>query len=103
MRPALMHRDLDDVMSDLAHNTRVVDVQRTHTAPLAKPASWDTAVIFNDHDTKIVLRQHRHTGAVRLKVTPAKTVDLVQPETYELELMPDFPFHVLTNLLEILK
>lgn len=103
-RATLMQRDLDDVAADLAFGMRVIDRQSTLNAPLAKPSTWDTSVVFNTHDTKIVLRQHRHTGALRIKVIPARdNIAGYQPEPYELELMPDFPFHVLTSMLEILK
>lgn len=99
----LMTRDLADVMADVAHNVHVLDVQRTHTSPATKPSTWDTVVFVNYHDTRVVLRQHRLTGAVRLKAIPPKTVDMYQPEPYEIELMPDVPFDVLISLLETLK
>lgn len=103
MRTQIMNRDLADVMSSTSHNVHVLDVQNTHTAPAHEPLSWDTVVFLNQHDTRVVLRQHRHSGAVRIKAIPAKTIDLVQPEAYEIELLPDIPFHVLIELLEILK
>jgi hypothetical protein len=102
-RTNLMSRDLQDVVAQIPHNMRVLDVQETHTAALLEPSSWDTAVFLNDHGTRLVVRQHRHTGATRIKAIPAKTVDLLQPEAYELELLPDVPFRVLTDLMEILR
>lgn len=103
MRTDLMHRDIDDVMANRAHNVRVLDVQRRSNDSVLTPVHWDTVVMENDHGTRIVLRQHRLTGAVRIKAIPAKTVDLFQPEPYELELLPDVPFSVVVDLLEILK
>jgi hypothetical protein len=97
-----MNRDLDDVAAGVAHNVHVLDVQ-TPTDTILAPTTWGTIVIVNDHDTKIVIRQHRLTGAMRIKAIPAKTVDMLQPEPYEIELLPDVPFPVVINLLEILK
>jgi hypothetical protein len=103
MRTNLMSRDLTDVASSVTHNMRILDVQTTSSAPLHAPKTWDTSVFENDHGTRLVLRQHRLTGALRIKAIPAKTVDMVQPEPYELELLPDVPFHVLIDLMEILR
>jgi hypothetical protein len=103
MNTQLMNRDLADLAGAVGHNVRLLDTQYTGGAPHTEPSTWDTSVFYNDHDTKIVVRQHRLTGAIRIKAIPAKTVDLVQPEPYELELLPDVPFHVLTSLMEILR
>lgn len=103
MRTNLMSRDLADVASSMPHNMRILDVQSSQSAPLSAPKTWDTSVFENDHGTRLVIRQHRLTGALRIKAIPAKTVDMVQPEPYELELLPDVPFHVLIDLMEILR
>jgi hypothetical protein len=98
MRTNLMNRDLHDAVSDV--NGKVLDVQPAAGASIFTPKDWDTVVFLNDQDTKVVLRQHRPTGAVRIKAIPAVTVDMVEPEPYEIQLMPDVPFRVLTILLE---
>lgn len=101
-RTTLMTRDLDDLVANRGRKLRVLDVQHP-TGGVLRPATWDTAVLMNEHDTKIVVRQHRLTGAVRVKAIPARTIDMHQPEAYEIELMPDIPFYVLTEMMEILK
>ena len=104
MRTMLMTSDVDDVMHHRAHNVEVLDVQRADTKPTLAPSNWDVVVFVNQWDTRIVLRQHKLTGAVRIKAIPAKTgVERFQPEPFELELMPDVPLSVVTDLLEILK
>jgi hypothetical protein len=103
MRTTLMNRDLDDVAAGVAHNVHVLDVQNRPADSILSPSTWGTIVLENDHGTKVVIRQHRLTGAMRIKAIPAKTVDLLQPEPYEIELLPDVPFPVVINLLEILK
>lgn len=103
MRTDLMHRDIDDVMSNRAHNVRVLDVQRRSNDSIMTPANWDVVVFENQWETRIVFRQHRLTGAVRIKAIPKKTIDLFQPEPYELEFLPDVPMSVVVDLLEILK
>lgn len=103
MRSMIMNRDVDDLVAGAPHRVRVLDVQRAAASTREAPSTWDVVVFVNNHDTRIVIRQHRLTGAMRIKAIPAKTVDLHQPEPYELELLPDVPYLVVLELLEILK
>jgi hypothetical protein len=97
-----MNRDIEDVIANRSHNVEVLDVQIRSKDLVLRPRQWDTCVLINDHGAKVVIRQHRLTGAMRVKVVPAKDGPY-QPEPYELEFLPDVPFDVLSNILEILK
>lgn len=101
MHPTLSQRDVNDVVANRPHNAHVLDVQSPSYEP-RRPNSWSTAVFVNFHDAKIVVRQHS-SGMTKIKVTPPVTVDMVQPEPYEIQLNPDVPFDVLAHLLEVVK
>lgn len=99
--PTLADRDVQDMAANRPHNTRVLDLQQP-TYDRTHPNTWSTAVFVNQHDAKIVLRQHA-SGTTRIKVTPVTTIDGVQPEPYEITLTPDVPFQVVTSLLEVVR
>jgi hypothetical protein len=99
MPATIAERDIHDIVENRPHNAHILSVQPASYDRL-RPNSWSTLVFQNVNDAKVVLRQHS-SGTTRIKVTPALTVDLVYPETYEITLTPDVPFSVLTALLEI--
>lgn len=100
----LNHSTATDVASVAAWRGQVLDVQHTHFNPAWGRKGWDTVVFTNEHDCKVILRIHSDTGAVRLKAEPAPSgVDLAPRDPYEIELMPDVPFDVLSAIMENLK
>jgi len=93
-----------DIAAAAAWCGEVIDVQYTNSRGVWDRRGWDTVVYTNRHDCKVVLRTHTDSGAVRLKAVPAPDgVDLTPRDPYEIELMPDVPFDVLTAIMESLK
>jgi hypothetical protein len=100
----LNYSTVEDVAAVAAWGGEILDVQRNGTSHMWQRRGWDTVVFTNKHDCKVILRIHTDTGAVRLKAEPAPSgVDLTPRDPYEIELMPDVPFDVLSALMENLK
>lgn len=104
MTKFLQETTVEDVAADAAWRGEVLDVQRVSANQQWRRTGWDTLVFTNAHDCKVILRLHNSTGAVRLRAEPAPSgLDLTPRDPYEIELMPDVPFNVLSTILENLK